>query len=96
MNRTLDENCDRHGPGAEVAPLLTHADFEVRALASRLAGKLDLAFLRPVLDSLTRDPVEQVRVQAAWALNRFPPNGGIAERMLQARLANLKLVDFLR
>jgi restriction system protein len=83
MNRTLDENCDRHGPGAEVARLLTHSDSDVRALASRLAGKLDLAFLRPVLENLTRDPVEQVRVQAAWALDRLQPNGGRASAILQ-------------
>lgn len=83
MDRTLDDGTERRGPGAEVAPLLTHADADVRALGSRLAGKLDLAFLRPVLQNLLRDPIERVRVQAAWALNRLAPNGGRASAILQ-------------
>ncbi len=76
MDRAIDDHSGTHGPGADVAPLLTHADADVRLLGSRLAGKLDLAFLRPVLHTLTQDPDERVRSQAEWALARLSPNGG--------------------
>jgi four helix bundle suffix protein len=48
----------------------------VRALAARLAGKLNLDFLRGELATLRQDADEGVREAAAWALARLTPNGG--------------------
>jgi four helix bundle suffix protein len=48
----------------------------VRALAVRLAGKLDFAFLRAELETLAQDPDVGVSVAAKWALERMSPDGG--------------------
>lgn len=68
--------CDGRGPVADVEQLLRHAAADVRAAGVRLAGKLNLSCLRPVLRELECDPEEHVRRQATWALSRLTPDGG--------------------
>lgn len=64
------------GPGEEVEALLKHADPRVCAHAARLAGKLDLAHLRPDLEALCRQSDITVREAAKWAIERITPDGG--------------------
>jgi four helix bundle suffix protein len=64
------------GPGEEIAVLLREPEPRVRALAARLAGKLDLAFLRAEIGRLCEDADPEVRAAADWALARITPNGG--------------------
>ncbi|MFO7871665.1 MAG: four helix bundle suffix domain-containing protein [Kiritimatiellia bacterium] len=64
------------GPGEEVAALLKHAAPDVRALAARLAGKLDLAHLRAELEALCQNSEPTVREAAEWAIARITPDGG--------------------
>ncbi|MBN2301397.1 MAG: hypothetical protein JXN60_02645 [Lentisphaerae bacterium] len=64
------------GPGEEVAQLLRNPSSDVRALAARLAGKLDLASLRPELDALLNGTDPAPREAAEWALTQLAPNGG--------------------
>lgn len=64
------------GPGAEVAALLGDASPRVCALAARLAGKLDLEYLRPELENLLADGNPETRMAAEWALDRLTPDGG--------------------
>jgi hypothetical protein len=45
-------------------------------VGARLAGKLNLAYLRPVLRELESDPVEHVRRYATSALSLLAPDGG--------------------
>jgi hypothetical protein len=64
------------GPVVEIEQLLRHSMPDVRAMGARLAGKLNLAYLRPVLRELESDPVEHVRRYATSALNLLVPDGG--------------------
>jgi len=65
-----------HGPGEEIALLLHDASPKVRALAVRLAGKLDLAFLRRDIEALSHDADPDVRASVEWTLARITPDGG--------------------
>jgi four helix bundle suffix protein len=64
------------GPEAELRRLLRDPAPHVRALAARLAAKLDLGCLRPELEELRGDPDPLVCEQAAWALSQLAPGGG--------------------
>jgi four helix bundle suffix protein len=64
------------GPGEEVAQLLCEPSARVRALAVKLAGKLDLAFLRADIAGLRQDADSDVRAAAEWALAHLAPDGG--------------------
>ena len=66
----------QHGPGEELTQLMRDPAPRVRALAARLAGKLDLAFLRAELEALSGDADGRVRDDAGWALARMTPDGG--------------------
>lgn len=66
----------RAGPEAEVQHLLRDSAPHVRAIAARLAAKLDLGGLRPTLEILRDDPDPLVREQAQWALKQLVPHGG--------------------
>lgn len=63
-------------PGEEVAQLMREQSSVVRALAARLAGKLDMGFLRAELSALTSDADQEVRAAAEWALAQITPDGG--------------------
>ena len=76
MNDVGEDREPGRGPGVEVKQLLGHALAEVRMAGARLAAKLDLTGLRPVLQTLEQDPDERVRAQAVWALSRLTPDGG--------------------
>lgn len=65
-----------HGPGEEMTRLLHDPSPVVRTLAARLAGKLDLGFLRGELEACLSDPDAGVRGGAAWALGLITPDGG--------------------
>jgi HEAT repeat protein len=69
-------NTINDGPLVEVEQLLRHGAADVRAVGARLAGKLNLAYLRPVLRELESDPVEHVRRYATSALSLLAPDGG--------------------
>ena len=64
------------GPSLEVTQLLDDPSPRVRSLAARLAGKLGLDFLRPVLQRLCQDPEPVVQEAAEWALAQLVPDGG--------------------
>lgn len=64
------------GPKEEVALLLQNPSPEVRALAARLTGKLDMATFRAEIEGLRSDPDANVRESATWALALLTPNGG--------------------
>ena len=70
-------------PGEEVAVLLREPSARVRALAARLAGKLDLAQLRPTLGLLRDDPDPVVQAAADWAIAQMTPDGGRGGEIVQ-------------
>jgi hypothetical protein len=74
MNET-DGGKPGQSPVADVEQLLRHASPEIRAIGARLAGKLELGCLRPVLRDLECDPEEHVRKFAAQALKLLTAPG---------------------
>lgn len=71
------------GPAEEVAALMRDESPRVRALAARLAGKLDLTRLRPALERLAREGDGDVRTAALEALSRFAPDGGRGGKIMR-------------
>lgn len=69
-------------PFPEIAALLADPSPRVRALAARLAGKLDLVQVRPVLERLAGDGAAEVRAAAEEALARLRPSGGRGSELL--------------
>lgn len=83
MNRIGIQPGEINRPGIEIECLLKHPAPDIRALGARLTGKLDFAFLRPLLTELKEDADEQVRLDVEWALNRLSPEGGRGSAIYQ-------------
>jgi len=65
-----------HWPVEEIAELLRDPSPRVRALAARVAGRLDMAAVRTVLEQLAGNADVDVRREVELALKAITPNGG--------------------